>query len=201
MPKLIAVSGGTCAGKTSLCLSLSEALNRPSTILHFHDYYKDESQIPEAERALINYGSPESLDVTLFLEHLKTLKQGYPVEKPRFDLPSHTRLNVTEHFEPQDVILVEGSLTLLLPKECFDFCVYVEADDDTRLARRIHREVTERGHELETVLHEYFASLKANYQKYVVPSKNKADFVFLNNGKSGIDEEQSAARITHIDRL
>lgn len=198
MAYLIAISGGSGSGKTYISRALNALLPFESSILSYDNYYKDQSHLKKEERALLNYDDPSILDQELFMDDLAKIKKGLSIEVPQYDFASHTRKIDTLKFTPTDVVLVEGIMTLQIPKQYYDFIVYVDADPDVRIARRIIRDTKLRGRTPESVVSQYLASVKPMHIKYVEPHKVDADFVFDNNSNDGIDEKQMQALIRLI---
>ena len=201
MPILIAICGGSGSGKTFLSRALSLALPQSTAILSYDNYYKDQSHLPLMQRDLLNYDDPSVLDSALFLKHPSLLRRGQAIDVPQYDFASHTRKQLTRKFEPADIILIEGIMVLQFPKDVYDFTVYVEADPDVRLSRRVKRDILERGRTVDSVINQYLTSVKPMHVRYVEPCKNKADFVFVNNESNGIDEEQMHTLLSRLSRI
>jgi len=203
MSYLIAIGGGSGSGKTFIANCLSSNLPHNAGILSFDNYYKDQGHLPPLERAKINYDDLASLDVDLFLEHVEALHQGKAIDVPQYDFATHTRKKETVRLEPHPYVIVEGILVLCLIQEktLFDFNIFVQADDDIRLARRVLRDIKERGRKAPDIIAQYLASVRPMHLKYVVPSKEKADFVFINNDNNGIDEVQMEKIVSRIMNL
>lgn len=191
MAILIALGGGSGSGKTSIARALADELGKEATRFSFDNYYRDQSALPFEDRAKVNYDSPYTLDSELFVEHLKAIKQNKCVLVPQYDFVTHTRLPSPIPFKPTKYIIVDGILTLYLEEaeNIFDYKIFVKADSDIRLARRIRRDTLERGRTAESVINQYLATVRPMHLKYVEPSRFAADFVFDNNKENGIDKE------------
>lgn len=150
------------------------------------------------ERGLLNYDDPSILDQELFMEDLKKIKKGIAIEVPQYDFVTHTRKKETVTFEPKDIVIVEGIMTLQIPKEYYDFIIYVDADPDVRISRRIIRDMKLRGRSLESIVEQYLTSVKPMHIKYVEPHKVDADFIYNNNSNNGIDEKQMQMILKHL---
>ena len=198
MPYLIAISGGSGSGKTYISRALNALLPYESSILSYDNYYKDQSALPSEERGLLNYDDPSILDQELFMEDLKKIKKGIAIEVPQYDFVTHTRKKETVRFEPKDIVIVEGIMTLQIPKEYYDFIIYVDADPDVRISRRIIRDMKLRGRSLESIVEQYLTSVKPMHIKYVEPHKVDADFIYNNNSNNGIDEKQMQMILKHL---
>ena len=198
MPYLIAISGGSGSGKTYISRALNALLPYESSILSYDNYYKDQSALPFEERGLLNYDDPSILDQELFMEDLKKIKKGIAIEVPQYDFVTQTRKKETVPFEPKDIVIVEGIMTLQIPKEYYDFIIYVDADPDVRISRRIIRDMKLRGRSLESIVEQYLTSVKPMHIKYVEPHKVDADFIYNNNSNNGIDEKQMQMILKHL---
>lgn len=198
MPYLIAISGGSGSGKTYISRALNALLPYESSILSYDNYYKDQSALPFEERGLLNYDDPSILDQELFMEDLKKIKKGIAIEVPQYDFVTHTRKKETVAFEPKDIVIVEGIMTLQIPKEYYDFIIYVDADPDVRISRRIIRDMKLRGRSLDSIVEQYLTSVKPMHIKYVEPHKVDADFIYNNNSNDGIDEKQMQMILKHL---
>ena len=194
MPYLIAISGGSGSGKTYISRALNALLPYESSILSYDNYYKDQSALPFEERGLLNYDDPSILDQELFMEDLKKIKKGIAIKVPQYDFVTHTRKKETVQFEPKDIVIVEGIMTLQIPKEYYDFIIYVDADPDVRIIR----DMKLRGRSLESIVEQYLTSVKPMHIKYVEPHKVDADFIYNNNSNNGIDEKQMQMILKHL---
>mgnify|MGYP002515539572 CR=1 FL=1 len=191
MAILIALGGGSGSGKTSIARALVETIGKDASRFSFDNYYRDQSHLSVEERSKVNYDSPFTLDTTLFIEHLKRIKEDRVVEVPQYDFVTHTRLPSSIPYHPTKYVIIDGILTLYLDEaeDLFDYKIFVKADSDIRLARRIRRDTLERGRTADSVISQYLATVRPMHLKYVEPSRFVADFVFDNNKETGIDQE------------
>lgn len=177
---IIGIAGGSCSGKSTLAQSLVSLFSDRKTVRVQQDaYYKDQSRYPEEERGKINYDSPAVIDINLLVCHLSQLIDGQPVEKPIYDFVTHTREKDCDIVYPAEIIIVEGTLVFTDEKLCnlMDFKIFLDIPADVRLARRILRDTEERGRTAESVMKQWFDSVKTMYEKHVAPSKRYADIV------------------------
>ncbi len=188
---LIGIGGGSGAGKTTLAQLLQCEL-KDAIILPYDSYCVDRSNLTMEERSKINYDLPDSYDHKLYAEHIKQLLNNKKVLKPIFDFATHSRLKETEVVEPHHFIIVEGIMVYQVKelKNAMNLSIYVEADPDVRLARRIARDIKERGRNVDSVITQYLNTVKPSHMHYIEPTKDKADIIFLNNGNDGLDEKQ-----------
>ena len=150
-PLLILVAGGSASGKSTVVQEILDRAGIDEVLIIKHDdYYLDQSHLPLQVRFLTNYDHPSSLDNQLLIEHLKKLLNGEPIDKPVYDFVNHTRSQEIEHVKPKPIIIVEGILILENEeiRKLSDISLFVELDDDTRLIRRMLRDMKERGRSL-----------------------------------------------------
>ncbi|QNS42191.1 uridine kinase [Chryseobacterium manosquense] len=180
---VIGIAGGTGSGKTTVVNKILQQLNTEGVnVLSQDNYYHDNQQLTLAEREVLNYDHPKSIDFDLLLKHVKALKHGENIEQPIYSFVTHSRTGDHVLVEPKNVLIVEGILVLTnseLLKE-YDLKVFVHADSDERLIRRIRRDTQERGRDLQEVLHRYQTTLKPMHQEFIEPSKNEADLIVPN---------------------
>ncbi|ODM54249.1 uridine kinase [Elizabethkingia meningoseptica] len=180
---VIGIAGGTGSGKTTVVNKILQQLNIEGVnVLSQDNYYLDNQHLNLAEREKLNYDHPKSIDFDLLLDHVKKLKNHEEIDQPVYSFVTHSRTGDHILIEPKNVLIVEGILVLTnkeLLKE-FDLKVFVHADSDERLIRRIKRDIQERGRDLEEVLHRYQTTLKPMHNEFIEPSKNEADLIVPN---------------------
>lgn len=184
-PVVIGVSGGSGSGKSSVSSKILETFEGLSVMLLQQDYYyKNQSNLPFEERLKTNYDHPLAFDNDLFFEHLTTLINGGTIEKPVYDFTNHTRSSETVLESSRDVIIVEGILILddKRIRDLMDIKVYVDTDDDIRLARRILRDINERGRTVESVIKQYVDVVKPMFHQFIEPTKRYADIIVPEGG-------------------
>ena len=180
---IIGIAGGTGSGKTTVVSKILQNLNANEVnVLSQDNYYHDNTHLSLQEREKLNYDHPKSIDFGLLVKHVQALKNGESIEQPIYSFVTHTRTGNHVLVEPREVLIVEGILVLTskeLLKE-FDLKVFVHADNDERLIRRIRRDTQERGRDLEEVLHRYQTTLKPMHDEFIEPSKSYADIIIPN---------------------
>tara|TARA_B100001146_G_scaffold219352_1_gene226429 strand:+ start:450 stop:1067 length:618 start_codon:yes stop_codon:yes gene_type:complete len=181
---VIGVVGGSGAGKTTLVWGLTDRLGADVSVLWFDEYYHDLVHLTPDERALVNYDHPDSLDVDLLVSHLDGLLAGRPAEVPVYDFTTHTRTGTTRRVDPRPVIVVDGILVLAFPviRERLDVSVFVEAPAEVRLARRLDRDVRERGRTPESVRTQFAATVAPMHDAFVSPCRDLADLTLDGQG-------------------
>ncbi len=181
---ILGIGGGTGCGKTTVVNQiLAELPEGEVGVISQDSYYKDTSHLSLDERVTINFDHPRSIDFELLENHLKELKKGNVIEQPVYSFVKHNRTGDTILTHPRKVMIVEGILILTNPelREMFDIKIFVHADSDERLIRRLKRDIAERGRNLEEVLERYQTTLKPMHQQFIEPMKEYADIIIPNN--------------------
>jgi uridine kinase len=195
-PMLIGIAGGTGSGKSTFADGLLRQFPDDITIISYDNYYKPQDDIPFEERVKTNYDCPEALDTDLLVEHLNMLVNGESVDMPNYDFCVHTRKQETTRVSPTAVMIVDGILTFCDERlrQMFDVKIFADADADERILRRLRRDVTERGRDIDGVISQYLGTVKIMHRIYVEPTKKYADII-VNGGKNKIALDIVASRI------
>ena len=182
-PLIVGIAGGSGSGKTTIAeailTSLSE-LDLVGAVLIQHDsYYRHRPELSLEERSRVNYDHPDSLETELLLGHLEMLSKGIAIDRPTYDFGLHLRVDETDRVDPVPVLIVEGILVLADGdlRRHFDLSIYVDADPDIRLARRLVRDTEERNRTMTSVLEQYFEFVRPMYLEFIEPSKRHADLI------------------------
>ena len=181
---IIGIAGGTGCGKTTVVEQIIAQLPVDEVCVISQDsYYKDTSDLSYQERVKINFDHPNSIDFDLLLQHLKALRDGASFEQPVYSFVEHNRTGETITTHPKKVVIVEGILILTQPeiRAMFDVNVFVHADSDERLIRRLKRDISERGRNIDEVLTRYQTTLKPMHQQFIEPTKEFADIIIQTN--------------------
>jgi uridine kinase len=186
---VIGVAGGTGSGKSTLVKRLQEAFKNDDVATICHDfYYKAHPELTYEERTKLNYDHPDAFDTWLMVEHIKALKEGKSIECPIYSFVEHNRTNETTAITPSKVIIVDGILIFENEelRDIMDIKVFVDTDADVRLARRILRDVRERGRSMESVISQYTTTVKPMHEQFVEPSKRYADVIIPEGGFNSV---------------
>ncbi len=196
---VIGIAGGTGSGKSTFTNRLKAAFGDDISVLYHDNYYKAQDDIPFEERKKVNYDSPDSLETDLMISHVKALKEGKTIESPTYDYTIHTRAKETVIVKPRKVLLIEGILALenVELRNLMDIKVFVEADADERILRRVVRDVKERGRDVEDIARQYLETVKPMHYIYVEPTKYMADLV-INSGMNDVAFELMKTKIEQI---
>ncbi len=181
---IIGIAGGTGGGKTTVVNTIVDELKHDEVAVISQDsYYRDTSELSFEERTQINFDHPQSIDFDLLVKHLKALKKGEAIDQPIYSFTEHNRTGDTILTHPKKVMIVEGILILTNPKlrKMCDIKIYVHADSDERLIRRLKRDMNERGRDLDEVLNRYQTTLKPMHQQFIEPTKEFADIIIPYN--------------------
>lgn len=195
---VIGLAGGTGSGKTTVARNILGRLELDSiTVFQQDAYYRDLAELSPAQRTTQNFDHPDSIEIDLFVSHLRELKAGRPVEQPVYDFTRHARTSRTVRVEPRDVILVEGILLFHFPevRELLDVKIYVDTPPDIRLLRRFRRDIRERGRTFESVGEQYVSTVRPMHEEFVEPSKRFADVIIPEGGENEIAIDMIASRV------
>ena len=181
---IIGIAGGTGSGKTTVVNQIINELPADEVCVISQDsYYNATDELTYDQRSKINFDHPRAIDFNLLVEHLKKLKENKIIEQPVYSFVSHNRTKDTIKTHPRKVIIVEGIL-IFNNKELRDLCdikIFVHADADERLIRRVRRDITDRGRDINEVLSRYQDTLKPMHQEFIEPTKNYADIIIPND--------------------
>jgi len=181
---IIGIAGGTGSGKTTVVHQIMNELPETEVgIISQDSYYKSNDNLTLDERALINFDHPRAIDFNLLSSHLIALKEGKSIHQPVYSFVHHNRTDDYILTHPRKVMIVEGILILSNPelRELFDIKIFVHADSDERLIRRLKRDISERGRDMNEVLHRYQTTLKPMHEQFIEPSKAYADIIIPND--------------------
>lgn len=181
---IIGIAGGTGSGKTTVVHQIMNELPEDEVGVIYQDsYYNQTDHLSFDERALINFDHPRSIDFDLLVEHLKELKKGNSIKQPVYSFVHHNRTNDYILTNPRKVMIVEGILILTNPelRDLCDIKIFVHADSDERLIRRLKRDISERGRDMNEVINRYQTTLKPMHEQFIEPSKAYADIIIPND--------------------
>ena len=183
---VIGIAGGSGSGKTTLLKNIIETFGPSITVISHDNYYKRHDEMTYEERCKLNYDEPAALETDLMVQQLEQLRQGREILCPVYDFTVHNRSDETMRIKPERVIIVEGILIFenKALRDLMDIKIFVDADADIRICRRIKRDVNKRGRSLESVITQYQETVKPMHEKYVEPSKKYADIVVPEGGKN-----------------
>ena len=186
---VIGVAGGTGSGKSTLVKRLQEAFKDDDVATLCHDYYyKAHPELSYEERTKLNYDHPQAFDTDMLVEHIRALKSNVPIERPVYSFVDHNRTAETIPVKPSKVIIIDGILIFENKelRDLMDIKVYVDTDADIRLARRILRDVRDRGRSMESVITQYTTTVKPMHEEFVEPSKRYADVIIPEGGFNSV---------------
>ena len=180
----IGIAGGTGCGKTTVVNQITGQLSDSEVgVISQDSYYRDLSELSYEERCKINFDHPRAIDFELMRSHLEALRDGRPIDQPVYSFKEHNRTDETIRTEPRKVMIIEGILIFTHPeiRDLFDIKIFVHADSDERLIRRLRRDITERGRDLDEVIRRYQDTLKPMHDQFIEPTKEFADIIIPNN--------------------
>ena len=199
----IGIAGGSGSGKTTLAKRLADCFGGRLSLLRHDDYYKSQSSLTLEERASLNFDHPDAFDTALLVEHLDELNKGYDIACPIYNYLEHDRSSEVRLVKATEVIVLEGILIFENPEilKRLDIKIFVDTDADVRIIRRIKRDVSERGRDLDSVISQYFATVKPMHEAFVEPSKRHADIIVPEGGMNRVALEMITQRIiSHIEK-
>ncbi len=197
---MIGIAGGTGSGKTTVARRVAAALADSSVaFVEMDSYYRSHVGLTMRELHHLNWDHPDAFDLDLFVEQLDAMSRGEPIEKPVYDYTVHARSAETVRIARVDVVVVDGILlfTEERMRQRFDVKVFVDADADIRLVRRIKRDMASRGRPLEEILEQYVNTVRPMHLQFVEPSKRWADVIVPRGGHNTVAIEMILAKIRH----
>jgi uridine kinase len=197
-PLIIGIAGGTGSGKSTVARKVAAALDAASVaFIDMDAYYNDYSHLPMEERRRINWDHPDAFDWELLLSHLQRLANRQPIDKPQYDFIEHVRAAATVRIAAADVVVIDGILLLADRgvREICDVKVFVDTDADTRLVRRLRRDIVERGRPIEEILDQYVTTVQPMHLEFVEPSKRYADVIVPRGGDNEVAISMIVAKI------
>lgn len=196
---IIGVAGGSGSGKTTVVREIVRALGPGDVaVIHHDSYYRDNP--PDVDPATINYDHPDALETELLVEHLHALAAGEPVDVPIYDFTRHRRTGDVRRVEPGRALILDGILIFSdrRLRDLMDIKVFVDADADLRLMRRLRRDIHERGRDLDSVLEQYRGTVRPMHLEFVEPSKRWADVIIPRGGHNRVALDMLVARIRSV---
>lgn len=198
-PIIIGIAGGTGSGKSTFTDKLKDLFGDDVTVIYHDNYYRAHDEIPFEERKVINYDHPDSLETELLLEHLKMLKEGKTVQCPIYDFSQHNRSKEFVEINPSSIIILEGILIFADSRlrKLLDIKIFVDADADERILRRVRRDMVERGRDIDNIMEQYLTTVKPMHYLYIEPTRHYADIV-INSGMNSVAFDLVATKITSL---
>ncbi len=197
-PLIIGIAGGSGSGKSTVARNVAELLTTSSVaFLDMDAYYKNFTSLSLDERRKLNWDHPDAFDYDLLCSHLDALSKRMPIDKPEYDFVTHLRRDGRTRVEPADVVVIDGILLFVddRVRELCDVKVFVDADADIRLIRRIERDTHVRGRPLDEIIEQYLSTVQPMHLQFVEPSKRYADVIVPRGGHNAIAIEMIVAKI------
>ena len=184
---MIGIAGGTGSGKSTFTNRLKDYFGDDVTVIYHDNYYRQRDDMTYEERTKVNYDHPSALETELLIEHLKMLKAGQSIECPIYDFTQHNRSNKSYTIHPSKIFLIEGILIFSDEqlRDLFDIKIFVSADADERILRRVVRDIKERGRDIDNIMEQYLTTVKPMHALYVEPTKTTADII-INSGMNDV---------------
>ena len=172
-------------------------------VLEQDSYYHDLAHLPPEERSKINFDHPDSVDFPRMFTDLESLMSGRSVDVPMYDYSAHTRKSETRCISGHRIIILEGILVLAdqSVRELMDIKIYVDTPDDVRFIRRMTRDVKARGRSFDSVVDQYYKTVRPMHQQFVEPTKRYADIIFPENDMRSRADLKSERMTTIIQQV
>ena len=196
---MVLVTGETGSGKSTFTNRLRDAFGDDVTVIYHDNYYRAHDELPFEERKKLNYDHPDAFETELLMRHLEQLKEGRAIDCPTYDYSLHNRAPGTVRIEPRPVILLEGILILFDERirDLLDIKVFVDADADERILRRILRDTKERGRSVENIVDQYLTTVKPMHGLFVEPTRVFADII-TNSGMNDVAFDLMRCKINDL---
>jgi uridine kinase len=197
-PLIIGIAGGSGSGKSTVANNVAELLTTSSVaFIDMDAYYKNFPSLTLDERKKLNWDHPDAFDYDLLCAHLEALARREPIDKPEYDFVTHLRRPAPTRVEPADVIVIDGILLFVdeRVRELCDVKVFVDADADIRIIRRIERDTHVRGRPVDEIIEQYLSTVQPMHLQFVEPSKRYADVIVPRGGHNTIAIEMIVAKI------
>jgi len=198
---LIGICGASGSGKTLLATNIWQQVGSEKVaVIHEDSYYKDLQDIPMHERGIRNFDHSAAFDHPLLLKQIRDLLAGKTIAQPVYDYKTHTRTSETRPVGPLQVIILEGILIMQVEelRNLMDVKVYIDVPADICFIRRLQRDISERGREVQSVINQYLHTVRPMYQQFVEPSRQYADIIVPQGGENGVAVDMITARIQKL---
>ena len=189
---IIGIAGGTASGKTTVVQKLEQHFGKENLCVLAQDsYYKDNSNLSQEARNLLNYDHPDAIDFSLLIHQIKELRHGKTIQRPEYSFLSHNRTSNTISVQAKKIIIIEGILIFSNQtlRSLLDLKIFIDTDADERLIRRIKRDMHERGRSLNEILNRYQETLKPMHEQFIAPTKAFADIIIPYNYENNMGLE------------
>ena len=187
---IIGITGGTGSGKTTIVNKVKNLFDRSDVgFLSSDSYYKDNSNLNFSKRDKLNYDTPDAIDFDLLNSHIKILKTGQDINVPQYSFSTHLRLKNSTLFKPKKILIIEGILILsnITLKGQINYNVFLDCSRDTRLKRRLERDISERGRNREDIIKLFENRLDKMHRNYVEPIKKECNLILNTENSTKID--------------
>ena len=197
---IIGITAGPGAGKTTVAKTIAERLGKNNGVYISQDwYYKDQTHLSAQEREKLNLDPPNAFDNDLLIADLAKLRSGQDIEAPIYDFGAQARSKKTTSIESKPVVILEGILILAIPKlvPMIDIKIFVDAEPDICLIRRIERDIRERNSTYESTIARYLTTVKPMHDAFIEPSKIQADIIVPRGGQNDIATDMLGDLVEH----
>ena len=186
---LIGISGGTGSGKTTISKKIISKLNKDDiTLIQLDSYYKNINHLSYDKRSETNFDHPNALDFDLLKKHMRKISNGSMIKLPIYNFKTHKRSKKTKNIFPTKIIILEGIHSLFDQsiRSLMNIKIYIDADDDFRIIRRLKRDINSRNRSFDSVINQYYSTVRPMHIKFVEPVKKFADIIITNNNVNNV---------------
>lgn len=197
--RVIGIGGGTGSGKSTIANALASHLD--AAVIRIDDYYRPYDHLTFEEREKINFDAPGSIDHQLLIAHINQLITGNPIEKPHYDFTRHTRAVFGDVIEPKNIIIIEGLFALhwIEINEFYHTTIFVETPLETRFARRLKRDIEERGRNEADVTFRFHSHVNPMHEIHVQPTADRADLIVFGHQEFDLALDQAKLHLSQIN--
>jgi uridine kinase len=181
---LVGLAGGSASGKTTFIRKLSEVFGQDKVCVITQDnYYKGLSEQLRDKNGMVNFDHPTGIDFGRIKKDLRKLLKGKTVKLVEYTFNNPDIFPKEIVYSPAPIVLLEG-LFVFADKslnKMFDYRLYIDADDDVTLDRRLKRDTAERGMTNDEVMYQWKNHVQPAYKEFLKPHKSNADYIIKNN--------------------
>jgi len=187
---LIGITGGSASGKTRTINKLEDIFGDDIVVISQDNYYKNIEELGKERWDRADYDTPKAFKNKELVSDLKKLMAGESVTIPIYDFKTHSRKEEEMQVDPVSVIIIEGLFIYNVSqiRNLLDYKVFLHADGDIRLSRRLLRDINDRGQSVKNIAQSiqwYLETVKPKQEKYIIPMEKYADKVIDVNSGTG----------------
>ena len=205
----VGIAGGSGSGKTTFAKKILQRVSSHTgaeaasdvALLKQDSYYLPSPPAHLKVHGEHNFDHPDAFDWDLMRDHLRRLRAGESVAVPIYDYRTNRRTDSTERVGPCKRLILEGIFTLWDAdlRSLFDVKLFLNVEADVRFIRRLHRDVRERGRTLDSIIRQYYDTVRPMHHEFLEPTRQYADLVV--GEETDIAAEVIAARLAQVGKV